>query len=176
MSSVASSEQVDREELPRLRAAIALLRDRTCCGIEWSYPDALILEFDDHSCSSRWSLQTEDSDWILLSNTEIVARRGDPRQRTIDNFQLVVGARITSAEARRIDYALSVNFDGGARFAILPAQRAPVQVPNDLPIWELAMPEGVTGQTMMVQQNGFVDVVPSDVPLRDLYARGLLRA
>ena len=69
------------------------------------------------------------------------------------------------------DVCCSISFTNGYKFVLLTSKPRRIKPPA-IPLWELSTPYG---KAIFVQRNGYVDIVPEDVPLETLLAEGHLR-
>jgi hypothetical protein len=63
------------------------------------------------------------------------------------------------------------SFTNGYKFVLLTSKPRRIKPPA-IPLWELSTPYG---KAIFVQRNGYVNIVPEDVPLETLLAEGHLR-
>jgi hypothetical protein len=94
----------------------------------------------------RWAVTTYEH-WLLLSPTEIAARRGDESGMDIQAFAPVIGHELRDAHVRERDLALYLSFDGDHVLLVVPP--ASVADPNGAgdTLWNLTQPSLVVQAT-----------------------------
>ncbi|MGI8728679.1 MAG: hypothetical protein ACR2LK_01535, partial [Solirubrobacteraceae bacterium] len=70
--------------------------------------------------------------------------------------------RIAAVDVTRSDRTLTLVFDAGHRFVVLPNK--PHRGKDDLDLWELFSPHG---WWLAVRRDGSIDLIPDDMPLAD---------
>jgi hypothetical protein len=110
-------------------------------------------------------LGTRTAKWILLGEVGVLARDTDGPEG-LRAFAALGDTRIAAVDVTRSDRTLTLVFDAGHRFVVLPNK--PHRGKDDLDLWELFSPHG---WWLAVRRDGSIDLIPDDMPLADCQRR-----
>ncbi len=143
-----------------LNERVAGLVGQPFSGARMGYGDELRLAFGS-GLTGSWTLGTRTARWILLGDLAVVGRDSDA-PNVLRGFTALSGATITAVDATRDDRTLTLGFDGGQRFVLLPNK--PHRTRDDVDLWELFSPYG---WWLAVRRDGSIDLVPDDLTLAE---------
>jgi hypothetical protein len=145
-----------------LQQRVGGLVEQPFYGARTSYGDELRLSFGtSNEPTGRWRLGTRTAKWILLGEVGVLARDTDGPEG-LRAFAALGDTRIAAVDVTRSDRTLTLVFDAGHRFVVLPNK--PHRGKDDLDLWELFSPHG---WWLAVRRDGSIDLIPDDMPLAD---------
>jgi hypothetical protein len=149
-----------------LQQRVGGLVEQPFYGARTSYGDELRLSFGtSNEPTGRWRLGTRTAKWILLGEVGVLARDTDGPEG-LRAFAALGDTRIAAVDVTRSDRTLTLVFDAGHRFVVLPNKPHPGK--DDLDLWELFSPHG---WWLAVRRDGSIDLIPDDMPLADRQQR-----
>ena len=145
-------EAVDRGGEAVLDALSEALLGQACTVVRRSYPDVLVVEFDE------WSLYAEATHWDVETDTGVVATGPPFPDDVLDTVRAaLVGARLSGVRSRRAATALTIEFDR-ASLELHPAAGTSAEL-----AWQLATP---FGWTLLARQDQRFEAVDNEASFR----------
>lgn len=103
-----------------LQQRVGGLVEQPFYGARTSYGDELRLSFGtSNEPTGRWRLGTRTAKWILLGEVGVLARDTDGPEG-LRAFAALGDTRIAAVDVTRSDRTLTLVFDAGHRFVVLP--------------------------------------------------------